>query len=72
MKHTTYPATPLPVRIFLHTGLLADNTAESRRLRDVLVSADYTFTYVETPEGHSYGNWAGILDDMLAYFFPPQ
>lgn len=67
-----YPAAPLPVRIFLQTGLLADNTAESRRLRDKLASADYTFTYMETPEGHSYGNWAGVLDDMLAYFFPPS
>jgi len=46
--------------------------AGSPRLRDILKERGYPLLYIETHEGHSYGNVRGLLDDMLIFFYPPK
>ena len=58
----------LPLVIFLSHGTY-DPRATSLRLRDILEAKGYPLRYVETHEGHSYGNVRGVLELMLTYFF---
>jgi enterochelin esterase family protein len=57
-----------PLKLFLGHGTY-DERASSLHLRDILEAKDYPLLYIETHEGHSYGNVRGLLDDMLIYFF---
>lgn len=65
---TYQKADRLPLKIFLSHGTY-DERAASIRLRDILEAKGYPLLYIETHEGHSYGNVRGVLDDMLIYFF---
>ena len=58
----------LPLKIFISHGKY-DEKAASIHLRDILDSKGYKLLYLESHEGHSYGNVRGILDDMLIYYF---
>ncbi|KAF0108238.1 MAG: esterase [Anaerolineaceae bacterium] len=65
----TYQAVErLPLKIFLGHGTY-DERAASIHLREILQAKSYSLLYIETHEGHSYGNVRGLLDDMLIYFF---
>ena len=59
----------LPLKIFMQVGTMNDLTQVTRLLRGVLQEKGYPLCYLESPEGHSYGNWRGSLDEMLVYFF---
>lgn len=59
----------LPLKIFLSTGRLNDNTQANRRFRRVLEEKGYPVKYVETREGHSWNNWRPLIDDVLLYFY---
>lgn len=65
---TYQEADRFPVKVFLSHGTY-DERAASIRLHDVLEAKGYPMLYIETHEGHSYGNVRGFLDDMLIYFF---
>jgi enterochelin esterase family protein len=65
---TYQEADRLPLRVFLSHGTY-DEGAASLRLRDILETRDYPLLYIETHDGHSYGNVRGLLDDMLIYVF---
>lgn len=56
-------------KVFLTTGLIYDAAAESRRMKDTLQSKAYVFRYRENNESHSWGNWKGLIDDILVDFF---
>lgn len=58
-----------PVRLYVSQGTYDSDLANSRALRDILSAKGYPFLYLETNDGHSWGNWRGVLDDMLLYFF---
>ena len=60
---------PLSLNIFMSQGSIWDDIENTRRLRDIFVSKGYPLLFIETPEGHSWGNWRALLDDMLIYFF---
>ena len=64
-------AEQLPLQVFLSHGTY-DVRAGSPRLRDILKERGYPLLYIETHEGHSYGNVRGLLDDMLIFFYPPK
>ena len=67
---TVYQETDtLPVRMFITTGTLNDQRWATRPLDHILEAKGYDMRYVEVNEGHSYGQWRGLLDDMLIYFF---
>lgn len=35
----------------------------------ILDEKGYTYSYIEVNEGHSWGNWSALLDDILIYFW---
>ena len=59
----------LPLRIFLSTGKPNDNTAATRKLRDVLEAKGYPMEYIEVREGHNWSNWKPLIDDVLRFFY---
>lgn len=59
----------LPLKIFMSQGSIWDDIDNTRRLRDIFDTKAYPMLYIEIPEGHSWGNWRALLDDMLVYFF---
>jgi enterochelin esterase family protein len=60
---------PLPLKVFLSTGYPWD--FDARTLRDILVARGYELDYREVPEGHSWGQWKGQIDDLLVFLFAP-
>lgn len=67
MEAETLPLT----KIFLSMGSIADDHDNTRQMRDIFEEKGYDMWYIETPEGHSWGNWRALLDDLLIYFFGP-
>lgn len=59
----------LPVKLFVSQGRFDFDVTNTRHLRNILRTKVYPFKYVETNDGHSWGNWRGVLDDMLLYFW---
>jgi enterochelin esterase family protein len=43
-----------------------------RAFRDSLLTFGYEFTWLELPEGHSWGLWRATIDEMVPFFFPPE
>ena len=64
-------APSLPFRIAMTTGTIRDAEDGAREMRDALVARGVELTYVEVPEGHSWGNWRALLDDVLVALLPP-
>ena len=56
--------------VYLSTGTIGDTRTEARRMRDILEEHGHTVTYREVPEGHSWGNWRALLDEMLVALLP--
>jgi len=59
-----------PERIFLSTGLIHDAEESVRKLKAVLERIDCNYEYKAVNQGHSWGNWRDLIDDMLIYLFP--
>lgn len=55
--------------LFLSTGTINDNLEDARRMRELLLEKDLSFTYVEVNEGHSWGAWKTQLDEILRLFY---
>jgi enterochelin esterase family protein len=64
-------AEPLPLTIFMSTGTLHDTQDGARRMAQVLEGKGYTLQYLEVNEGHSWGNWRGLIDDPLRFCWNP-
>ena len=61
----------MPLRISMSTGTIRDTEAGARRMRDALRGTPHTLTYREVPEGHSWGQWRGLVGAQLADLFGP-
>jgi enterochelin esterase-like enzyme len=59
----------LSLNIFMTTGCPWDICADAQQMRAILEEREYPLRYIEVHEGHSWGNWRALLDDMLIYFF---
>jgi enterochelin esterase-like enzyme len=59
----------LPLKVFMSQGTYDFDMENTRALRDVLEAKGYPLRYVEVNDGHAWGNWRGLLDDMLIYLF---
>jgi enterochelin esterase-like enzyme len=65
-----YKSTPhLPLKIFMSTGVISDTETRARKMKAILEKKGYSLVYKEVNEGHSWGNWKGLLDDPLINFF---
>lgn len=58
-----------PIRISMTLGTFFDGQNEARQMRDILRSKAYQLYYREVPQGHSWGQWRGLIDEALIYFF---
>jgi enterochelin esterase family protein len=65
-------ADPLPIKAFINAGIFEGEYVNyARTLRDIWQQKKVSVRYMELNEGHSWGHWRAVLDDMLEYFFPP-
>ncbi|MCS6988917.1 MAG: alpha/beta hydrolase-fold protein, partial [Chloroherpetonaceae bacterium] len=62
-------STRRPIRISMTVGTFFDGQNEARQMRDLLRSKAYQLYYREVPQGHSWGQWRGLIDEALIYFF---
>jgi len=69
---TYQKADPLPLKFFLATGVFNDNDYHTRQFQQMLDGKGCELEYLESNEGHSYGNWRGKFDEMLGFFFPNE
>lgn len=62
-----------PVKTFMTTGLIHDAPIESiTKMKTLLDRNTCTYQLREVNQGHSWGNFRDLIDDMLIYFFPNQ
>jgi enterochelin esterase family protein len=60
-------AVNLPSKVFITSGLIHDGEEATRKMKDILRKRSCFFEYREVNEGHSWGNWRDLTDDMLVY-----
>lgn len=58
-----------PARVWISTGTINDTHDAAEKMKTILAKNACTFQYKEVPQGHSWGQWKGLLDDVLIYFF---
>jgi enterochelin esterase-like enzyme len=59
-----------PVKVFMSTGTIHDTEEGARKMKSILEKSTCTYQYKEVNQGHSWGNWRDLVDDILIYFFP--
>jgi enterochelin esterase family protein len=59
----------LPLKIYMSTGVIYDTEERARAMKTVLDLKSYPLQYREVNEGHSWGNWRALIDEVLIYFF---
>jgi enterochelin esterase-like enzyme len=62
------PATP-KMKISMTSGLINDTSKESRKMKEILAASSCEYHYREVNEGHSWGNWRNLIDDILIDLF---
>jgi enterochelin esterase-like enzyme len=68
----SFAGSPLiPLKIFMSTGTIHDTQQRALKMKNILKEKNYVFKYIEVNEGHSWGNWRALVDDILIYFFNP-
>jgi enterochelin esterase-like enzyme len=65
------PANPT-MKISMTSGLINDTSKESRKMKEVLEASSCVYHYREVNEGHSWGNWRNLIDDVLIDLFGVQ
>ena len=58
--------------ILMTTGTLNDTEEGARQMRDLLQAKQVDLRYIEVPEGHSWGNWVALMDEMFLHFWPKK
>ena len=62
-----------PVKTFMTTGAINDTNREGAlKMKAILDKNTCTYQYREVNQGHSWGNWRDLIDDILIYFFAPE
>ena len=62
------PSAP-KMKISMTSGLINDTSKESRKMKELLAASSCEYHYREVNEGHSWGNWRNLLDDVLIDLF---
>ena len=57
------------IKVSMTSGRIHDTGKEARKMCDLLEENIADFHYRETNEGHSWGNWKNLIDDILIDFF---
>lgn len=62
--------TSIPVnKFFVSTGTINDTEQYADDLAKILEAKSVNYEYIKVNEGHSWGNWSALIDDVLLYFF---
>lgn len=59
-----------PVKTFMTTGTVNDAEEGSLKMKAILDKNTCAYEFKEVNQGHSWGNWRDLIDDILIYFFP--
>lgn len=57
------------MKISMTSGLINDTSEESRKMKAILEASACEHHYREVNEGHSWGNWRNLIDDILIDLF---
>lgn len=55
--------------IAMTAGTIYDTSDEARKMKAVFDKLGHSCLYLETAEGHSWGNWRNLLDDVLTALY---
>lgn len=58
------------LKISMTSGLINDASEGGERMIKILENNACTYQYREVNQGHSWGNWRYLIDDILIDFFP--
>lgn len=56
-----------PVKLFMTSGLIHDSEEAALKMKDIFKIRSCTFEYKQVNQGHSWGNWRDLTDDLLVY-----
>lgn len=59
---------PLPLRIFISSGIPSWDVGDLSALANDLEKMHYPIMFAQTQQGHSWGAWSVLMDEMLLYF----
>ncbi|MCU0481544.1 MAG: alpha/beta hydrolase-fold protein [Anaerolineae bacterium] len=59
----------LALSFIITNGLPLWDSIDVPRFTAILDEKDYPYTTIEIPEGHSWGNWRALVDDILMHFW---
>ena len=54
----------------MSTGVINDTQDGALQMKGILENKGYTFRYTEVQEGHSWGNWRALIDEVLLHLYP--
>lgn len=58
------------VKVFLTTGTMHDTQEGAEKMKTILDKNTCQYGFKKVNQGHSWGNWRDLTDDILIYFFP--
>ncbi len=58
-----------PVKVSMTSGLISDASEGSRKMKEIMQTNACSYHYVEVNEGHSWGNWRNLIDNVLIDLF---
>jgi enterochelin esterase-like enzyme len=57
------------LKVSLTSGVINDASVGTRKMKDILEKNSCEYHYRENNDGHSWGNWRNLTDDILIDFF---
>ncbi|MDN4166021.1 alpha/beta hydrolase-fold protein [Cytophagales bacterium LB-30] len=58
------------LQIYMSTGVINDTQDGALQMKGIWESKGYSFQYTEVQEGHSWGNWRALIDEVLLHLYP--
>lgn len=59
------PSNAPKLNTFISVGTFNDGQAEAKKMMLLFTRLGHTVRYIETAEGHSWGQWSNLVDDLL-------
>jgi enterochelin esterase family protein len=57
------------IKVYMSSGVMNDASPSTRKMKAIMENNACVYSYIEVNEGHSWGNWRNLIDDLLIYFF---
>ncbi|TNE73346.1 hypothetical protein EP331_04740 [bacterium] len=58
-----------PVKLFMSTGTISDTENDADNMKLIFDNKGWKYEYKKVNEGHSWGNWNGLMDETLISLF---